>query len=185
MAYFPMCVDLRGKTVVLVGEGRQTRAKAEALAPFGPRVIALPSLSEAEFPQDAALVVVGDLPLSQAEAVAQICARRGVPVNVVDAPQLSTFCFPALIAEGDLTISISTGGKAPCAAAYLRRWIRSLLPDRAGAIVDQLSEHTHALRQTCPQQTRTPLLRALTARAFAENRPPAGDDACSAIEQGK
>lgn len=182
MAYFPMCVDLRGKTVALVGEGEQTRAKAEALKPFGARVVALPRFAEAEFPRDAALAVVGDLPLSQAEEVARLCARRGVPVNVVDAPQLSTFCFPALICEGDLTISISTGGRSPCAAAHLRRWMRSLLPVRAGEIVERMAEHAQALRKDCPHQARAAVLRALTARAFEEDRPPTGEDVRRALE---
>ncbi|HAM77550.1 MAG TPA: siroheme synthase, partial [Alcanivorax sp.] len=39
------------------------------------------------------------------ERVAALCAARGVPVNVVDRPDISSFVFPALIDRDPLFIT--------------------------------------------------------------------------------
>ncbi|HBP69701.1 MAG TPA: siroheme synthase, partial [Alcanivorax sp.] len=44
------------------------------------------------------------------ERVAALCAARGVPVNVVDRPDISSFVFPALIDRDPLFITISSSG---------------------------------------------------------------------------
>ncbi|MFH1575099.1 MAG: bifunctional precorrin-2 dehydrogenase/sirohydrochlorin ferrochelatase [Acidobacteriota bacterium] len=44
----------------------------------------------------------------------------GVPVNVVDDPELCTVIFPALWRDGALTVAVSTGGTAPFMAAAVR-----------------------------------------------------------------
>jgi uroporphyrin-III C-methyltransferase / precorrin-2 dehydrogenase / sirohydrochlorin ferrochelatase len=44
----------------------------------------------------------------------------GIPVNVVDDPELCTVLFPAVWYQDPLTISVSTGGGAPFMAAAVR-----------------------------------------------------------------
>lgn len=56
--------------------------------------------------------------------------QRGIPVNVVDDPELSTVIFPAIWRDKPLTIAVSTGGVAPFMAAE----IRSLLGGYAGGM---------------------------------------------------
>lgn len=46
--------------------------------------------------------------------------RRGIPVNVVDLPELCTVIFGAVWRDGPLTISVSTGGEAPFMAGAIR-----------------------------------------------------------------
>ncbi len=46
--------------------------------------------------------------------------KRGVPVNVVDDPELSTVIFPAIWRDRSLSIAVSTGGVAPFMAAEIR-----------------------------------------------------------------
>lgn len=45
---------------------------------------------------------------------------EGIPVNVVDDPELSTFIAPSIVRRGDLLIAISTGGANPALAVRLR-----------------------------------------------------------------
>jgi len=49
--------------------------------------------------------------------------QRGIPINVVDDPELSTVIFPAIWREKSLSIAVSTGGVAPFLAAEIRSLI--------------------------------------------------------------
>ncbi len=169
MGYFPLCVDLSDKTVLLVGSGSQIQDKEAKLRPFGPRIIRREILSAEDLNENPALVVAGDLPWEEARKVAALCSRRNIPVNVVDAPDLCSFVFPALISEGPLTVSVSTGGEAPAAAAYLRRKIQEQLPDKTEEILLWLGQLRQRLRQECPE-TCAQAMKAITAAAFSEGR---------------
>lgn len=164
MGYFPVCVDLTGKTVVLVGSGEQIRDKVEKLRPFGPRMVFRDDLTAEDLAGKIALVVVGDKSEGEAERIAALCELQQIPVNVVDQPRLCTFFFPSLIAMGDLTVSVSTGGKSPAAAVCLRQRMEAVLPDRSDEIIQWLHENRAALREKG-------VLKAAAKRAFALNRP--------------
>ena len=47
------------------------------------------------------------------KSVHRDCKELGIPINVADVPPLCDFILPAYIKRGDLTISISSQGKAP------------------------------------------------------------------------
>ena len=171
MGYFPLCVDLSEKTVLLVGSGPEIRDKAEKLRPFGPQLHFLDTLTEADLKTFPALVVVGDKEIGEAERISRLCMERNIPVNVVDRPELCSFSFPALIQNGDLTVSISTGGKSPAAAAYLRQQLQSQIPDRTDEILDSLAELRKVLKASCLPPVYREAMAKATATAFAQNRP--------------
>jgi uroporphyrin-III C-methyltransferase/precorrin-2 dehydrogenase/sirohydrochlorin ferrochelatase len=52
--------------------------------------------------------------------VSEEAQSLGIPVNVVDDPELCTVIFPAVWRQGPLTISVSTDGTAPFMAAAVR-----------------------------------------------------------------
>jgi siroheme synthase-like protein len=52
--------------------------------------------------------------------VSEEAQSLGIPVNVVDDPELCTVLFPAVWRQGSLTISVSTEGAAPFMAAAVR-----------------------------------------------------------------
>jgi precorrin-2 dehydrogenase/sirohydrochlorin ferrochelatase len=54
-------------------------------------------------------------------AVSRQARRRGIWVNVVDAPEFCTAIAPAIVQRGALTIAISTGGASPAVASAIRR----------------------------------------------------------------
>lgn len=171
MGYFPICMDIRGKTVLLVGQGPQTDEKLRKLLPFGPVIRRIEMLTEAELTEDVAFVVAGDLPGTVAARISQLCQKHRVPVNVVDQPALCTFSFPALISRGNLTVSVSTGGGCPGAAGYLARQLEESLPDRTEEILDWLSALRQTLYETEDKNTARRKLQAATQRAFREGRP--------------
>lgn len=165
MAYFPMCVDLAGAQVLLVGSGPQIEEKIEKLRPFGAVLRRLDTLTAEDLEPRPAFVVVGGLEKEERARISALCRGQNIPVNVVDDPALCSFFFPALIVEGDLTVSVSTGGRSPAAAACLRRQIETALPDHTGEILDWLA----ALRQR--RKGERALLRRAAERAFALDRP--------------
>lgn len=171
MGYFPLCMDISGKTVLLVGDGPQTRDKAEKLRPFDPRLVRRDTLSVEDLTPPPAFVVAGDLPLTEAERVSRLCQENRIPVNVVDLPGLSTFSFSSMITAGELTVSVSTGGKNPVAASLLRRRLERCIPDRTEEILLWLSALRQELRQTLPKETYPAVLQQIALSAFEKNRP--------------
>lgn len=168
MGYFPLCMDLTGKKVLLVGNGPQIADKIEKLCPFGADLIRCDAITADILDGQTAFVVVGDMPSDTAAQISTLCASMHIPVNVVDQPRLSSFCFPALITRGDVTVSVSTGGKSPGAAAILARKINKQLPDDIGEIVDHLHELRKQLYASYPKETARRLLRDAVERAFDE-----------------
>jgi uroporphyrin-III C-methyltransferase/precorrin-2 dehydrogenase/sirohydrochlorin ferrochelatase len=65
-------------------------------------------------------------------AVSEEARKLGVPVNVVDDPELCTVIFPAIWQKGPLTVAVSTEGVAPFMAAAVRNRVAdqaAYLPD--------------------------------------------------------
>lgn len=154
MAYFPMCIDLTGAPVILAGEGKAAREKQRILEQFGAAVHPCPAgaFEEALLKVKApALVVVAGAESEEKQRISAFCKERKIPVNVVDEPALCSFFFPALICRGDLTVSVSTGGKSPGAAAHLKRQIEKQLPEDVDVILEELSALRKEWKQKYPE----------------------------------
>ena len=55
--------------------------------------------------------------------ISEEAGERGIPVNVVDDPELSTVIFPAVWRDHSLLVAVSTGGEAPFLAAEIRTFL--------------------------------------------------------------
>lgn len=170
MGYFPLCVDLKGRTVLLAGSGPRIREKIGKLTPFGGVLRRVETLRREDLTPEVALVVAGDLPRAEAERISRLCASCRVPVNVVDEPDLCTVFFPALVTAGELTVSVSTGGACPGAAGYLADMIRRQLPSDTEQILDWLQAVRRTLRAALPRDRVPDALRRVTAEAFSRGR---------------
>ena len=56
-------------------------------------------------------------------------ARKNIPVNVADSPDVCDFIVPSIIKKGDLTIAISTSGELPLLSKKLRQKIEEVVTD--------------------------------------------------------
>lgn len=177
MGYFPMCIKLEGRKVALVGNGSQIKDKEEKLNPFGAVMMhcTVAELCDTEPDEMPAMVVVGDTDTEEAEKAFRFCTERNIPINVVDVPGLCTFFFPALINRGTLTVSVSTGGSSPAAAAYLKRQIEAQIPDRTEEILVWLEEKRSSLRSQG-------IMKEAVAEAFLQNRPLTEKE-CEALKE--
>ena len=70
--------------------------------------------------------------------VSQLCRRKRIPVNVVDAPNLCTFTLLSTHSDGPLQIGITTSGKGCKLASRIRREVASSLPPNFGDAVERL-----------------------------------------------
>jgi precorrin-2 dehydrogenase/sirohydrochlorin ferrochelatase len=67
--------------------------------------------------------------------VARCSREAGVPVNVVDQPELCDFYFPSIVSRGDLTIALSSGGVSPALIKRLRQEMEKHYgPEYAGVL---------------------------------------------------
>lgn len=185
MKYFPVCLDLRGRLVLVVGGGTIAEGKIRQLLTAGARIrVVSPQLNdglrelmqngEIEYIADefaehylagAWLVVSATDQQSVNETVAQLAEARHLLCNVVDQPALCNFITSALIERGDLVISISSSGSSPSVAQRARREISELIGEEYGQLVELAAE----LRRNVKQQLATYEQRRDVMQAFAES----------------
>ncbi|HBC06297.1 MAG TPA: uroporphyrinogen-III C-methyltransferase [Rhodospirillaceae bacterium] len=66
--------------------------------------------------------------------IAAAARKAGVPVNVVDRPDLSDFITPAIIERDAITVAVSSGGAAPVLARGVKAAIERLLHPNLGRL---------------------------------------------------
>lgn len=147
MRYYPICLDLKARPVLVVGGGAIAEGKILQLVEAA-ALVHVVSLTITENLQQ--LVATGVITFRQGEfcdsdlanKVLVICAtnsqavnefvahaatERSLLCNIVDQPALCNFITPSLVTRGDLQISISTGGKSPTVAQRVKREISELI----------------------------------------------------------
>jgi precorrin-2 dehydrogenase/sirohydrochlorin ferrochelatase len=143
MSYYPIFLDLCGRTVVVVGGGKVGLRKVRGLLEAGARVRVVSPALATEFdmlrvelikrafrPSDlkGAFLAYAATNLREVNRrVAREAKRRGIPVNVADDPGECDFFVPARIRSGELQVAVSTGGRSPRLAVELRRRIEAVL----------------------------------------------------------
>ncbi len=161
--YYPVYIQLHEQACVVVGGGKIAEGKVDGLLAAGARVtVVSPNLTPrlyklAEQGQVAYILrsyQPGDLTgaflvicaTDQSEINHQVweeaSANRQL-VNVVDDTPHCNFIAPAILRKGDLTISISTGGKAPALAVRLKEKLQKEIGpeyERFLALAGQLRE---------------------------------------------
>ena len=143
MEQLPIFLNLRGRTVVLVGEGEAADAKARLIVRAGGRIV--PAWEEGA---TIAFVALDDD--DRAGAAAEALRARGLLVNVVDRPDLCDFTTPAIVDRAPVTIAIGTGGASAGLAKAVRQRIEALLPARLGTLASALHSARGAMKARWP-----------------------------------
>lgn len=149
MHYYPIFLNLQNRRVVVIGGNKFALEKTEALLNAGACVTIIASqliaplqeiISTHHIPHIVREYREGDLEnaflvistLNDSEINARIFAEanaRNIAVNVVDDPPHCSFIAPSILRRGDLTIAISTSGKAPAVAVRLRQKLEQEVGD--------------------------------------------------------
>ncbi|MDQ1078874.1 siroheme synthase CysG [Pseudoroseomonas cervicalis] len=149
MRHFPIFLDLQDREVLLLGGGEALEAKAALLAAAGARLRQAARFSPALL-EGIALACGAGAPEAELRALSEACRARGIPVNVVDRPELCGFITPAIIDRDPVTIAIGTGGAAPVLARLLRQRIESVLAPGIGRVAALARHFQQAIRARLP-----------------------------------
>jgi siroheme synthase-like protein len=146
---YPIFVEVRGRRVVVVGDGPEARHKARGLAELGADVVRAngadfdPAVLEA-----ALLVIVSTGHRDRDREIATVARERGLLVNTVDDIPYCDWSAPAILRRGDLTIAVGTGGVAPALAVRLRDRLAGEIGDEFGELLRLFADVRPAVMAT-------------------------------------
>jgi uroporphyrin-III C-methyltransferase/precorrin-2 dehydrogenase/sirohydrochlorin ferrochelatase len=75
----------------------------------------------------------------------------GLPVNVMDDLEHSTFIFPAIVDRGDVVVAVGTGGASPVVARRVRERIEAMLPARVGDLASFIGHFRKSIHVRIPE----------------------------------
>ncbi|MBR1122874.1 uroporphyrinogen-III C-methyltransferase [Bradyrhizobium lablabi] len=172
MRFLPVFLDLQSGVALLVGAGDLARAKLRLLASAGARVRWYATDGDhdlAGLAADAAarIELAKGNPLSAdlSGVIAILCAGAGdvgvamsvrarevgLPVNVMDDLDHSTFIFPAIVDRGDVVVAVGTGGASPVVARRVRESIEAVLPARIGDLAGFIGRFRKSIHARIPE----------------------------------
>ena len=157
--YYMACLDLEGRSCLVVGGGDVALEKVRGLLDCGARVTvvspqALPELVSLPVEwlrrpyrssdlDDRLIVIAATSKSSVNRRVFADAEERRVPCNVVDVPSLCSLILPAVHRQGPIAVAVSTGGASPALAQRIR-------DDVARTIGPEHAELAHRLRSLRP-----------------------------------
>lgn len=146
MGYFPFYIDIENKNCIVIGGGTVALRKIEKLLPFNPvitvispkicdEILTLPEVKiyKRKFKDndiDNAFMIISATDDKKLNAhIFELCNERNILVNTVDDKEKCGFIFPALVKKKNITVGISTSGKSPLYARFIRENIENLFDD--------------------------------------------------------
>lgn len=162
MGYFPFFVDVENQNCLVVGGGVVALRKIEKLLPFNPNItVVSPKVHKEilsikniniikrkfdfnDLKEKSFVITATDDKVLNKE-IYNFCKENNIPVNTVDDKDNCSFIFPALARNNGVTVAISTSGKSPLYAKYLRKKIENLIQD-SESIVDNLSKYREKIK---------------------------------------
>ncbi|OTA21983.1 siroheme synthase [Xenorhabdus beddingii] len=172
--YLPLFVELKTRSVLLVGGGEIASRKASLLLRTGAALtIVAPELHvelqqrhqkgefewlqgtfKTEYLDGVFLVIAATDDHNLNQHIFEAANHRAILVNVVDNQPLCSAIFPSIIDRSPIMVAISSAGKSPVLTKLLREKLESLLPFHLGSMADiagrwreQVKQRFASLRQ--------------------------------------
>jgi len=156
MDWFPIFVNLRGASCLVVGAGGVALRKIGQLLEAGSLVVVvapkaghgvaglaaagkiryLESCFHPDMVKGHRLIVSATDRSDVNREVAAACTLHGVLANIVDDGSRSDFIMPAIVDRSPLLVAVSSGGKAPVLARQVKALIDNHLPAGLGRLAD-------------------------------------------------
>ncbi len=155
MPLYPVNISIEGRLCLVVGGGKVAVRKVESLLPCGARVQLISPEVESRIAelagkgllqwikrkykpgdlQGAMLVFAATDNEQVQEAVFTEANTLEIPVNVISHPEECTFQIPASMRQGDLLLTVATGGASPALAARIRQKLEGQFGVEYGQLV--------------------------------------------------
>jgi precorrin-2 dehydrogenase len=182
--YYMACLDLEGRSVLVVGGGPVALEKVRGLLEAGARVtvvspeavpdlLSLPVewLARGYHSSDLRgrfLVVAATSTTPLNRRVFADAEARGVFCNVVDVPDLCSLILPAVHREGPIAVAVSTGGASPALAQRIRDEVAALVGPRHADLAEELRALRPWAKENLPTyEARRDFFRQRVEEAFA------------------
>ncbi len=151
--YYPIMLDIRDRSTIVIGGDRIAAEKASALSGSGAYVTVLSPefcnelLLQAEHKrvtlwqkayeygdlEGALLVIAATNDQKLIDVICKETKERGQLVNIVDVPRYCSFIIPSILRREQLTIAVSTEGASPGLAKRIRQSLEAQFPFAYGA----------------------------------------------------
>lgn len=178
MAYFPFYIDIENKNILVVGGGTVALRKIEKLLPFKPNItVVSPKISieilrlnvntiNREFADgdlENVFCVISATDDEQVNAhIFDLCSAKNILVNTVDDKEKCGFIFPALVQKNSVTVGITTSGKSPIYAKYLKEQFLNMLENTNSDTADTLWQYREYIKEnTADEEVRKKVFSAL------------------------
>jgi siroheme synthase-like protein len=166
IAGYPVNLVVADRRCVVVGAGRVAARKVAALLDAGAAVcvVALDVGSEVRDWAEAGQLALEERAFEPADldgawlattatgdpavdhAVAQAADARGIWVNSADDPANCTFTLMSVVRQGDLVVTIGTGGRSPALAAWLKTRLEAELGHEYATLLEILADAREELQ---------------------------------------
>ena len=193
--FYPMMMNLNDRSAVVIGGGEVAARKVEMLVKCGAVVkVVAPDLHQLLEPlvsagkvvhiegeyekgqlKGAALVIASTDDTEVNRAVYDDATQIGIPVNVVDVPELCSFIVPSIVESGDLIVAISTSGKSPAMAKRIRKELQALFGEEYALMLKLMGEARRIMMKKEPDINRRMVLLSELANSDLFDRIKSGE----------
>ncbi|MDO4540333.1 MAG: bifunctional precorrin-2 dehydrogenase/sirohydrochlorin ferrochelatase [Syntrophomonadaceae bacterium] len=165
---YPIYLNLEHKKCLVIGGGSVAERKVKTLLEYGAKVsLVSPDIQSglrqlhdsgaiewqaASFAPDhlegvfMAFITTDDHELNG--EIAAACRERGIMVNAADDPPNCDFYVPAVLRQDHLAVAISTEGRSPMFAAWLKRELGNIITEDYGRFVNKMGDIRELIKQS-------------------------------------
>lgn len=165
---YPLFLNIAGKKCLVIGGGKVALRKIQALLAYDADITVVSpyvedkinnwlqkgmiNLFRREFKisdlDGMFMVFIATDDNSLNQTISSLCREQGILVNAVDDPENCDFYVPAVLRRQSLAIAISTEGKSPAFAGWLKRELENTISEQYGEFVELLGELRPRLKRS-------------------------------------
>ncbi|MBN2449279.1 MAG: bifunctional precorrin-2 dehydrogenase/sirohydrochlorin ferrochelatase [Lentisphaeria bacterium] len=186
MKYLPVNLDVKGRRVLVIGGGSVACRKVKSLRECGAEItVVSPAFCSALARMKGItrirrgyrktdtrgmwLVISAAGPQEVNRRACRHAREAGIPINVVDQPELCSFIVPAVLRRGSVLVTVSTGGGCPALAGRIRDLLAAVVGPEFGLHAALLRRmRTRVKASGLSLEGRSRLLKAMAADAVRE-----------------
>ena len=158
--FYPILINLQRFPCLVIGGGQVALRKIQSLLSYNVKITVIspnickqlkavikknklkviPKYYSKEYIKNYKIIFSATNKREVNEQVFKDCKAENKLLNVVDVPELCDFILPAVVRRGDLTISVSSQGRAPFFAKEIKNKVDHIFPSYYEDIIDLAGE---------------------------------------------